>query len=85
MTRTREENAFDEMTSAQLRQAELSALQSEGGFDRRELGTILAALRYWQRTALDVALPEDDIATDGAALDPLSEEEIDELCERINA
>lgn len=54
----------------------------------RELGTVLAALRYWQRRALDGAtqlhcLPEYDIAADGD-MEPLSANEIDELCERIN-
>lgn len=60
--------------------------------DERELATILAALRYWQRDGLssdehgDLATPgpENDIATDGGTHEPLDLDEIDELCERIN-
>lgn len=51
----------------------------------REHATMLAALRYYQR---DMADDHDwlhgDIATDGGTLDPLTVEEIDDLCERIN-
>lgn len=51
----------------------------------RELGTVLAALRYWQRMGLASSFcPEDDIATGAGNLDPLDADEIDELCERIN-
>src|SRR5690606_33858515 len=44
--------------------------------DDRELATILAALRYWQRHGLKPdgstnAIPEDDVATDGGTLEPL--------------
>ena len=61
--------------------------------DERELATILAALRYYQRTGvcldgrngdLIVPEPERDVATDGNTLEPLDEAEIDELCESIN-
>jgi hypothetical protein len=66
--------------------------------DPREFATILAALRFWQRTGLScdhygngndagcLVLPpeENDIATDGSTLEPLGEDEIDELCERLN-
>ncbi|HEX8213800.1 MAG TPA: hypothetical protein VF584_26775 [Longimicrobium sp.] len=50
--------------------------------DERQTGTVLAALRYWQRNAENGA-PEWEIATEpeGGALD---EDEIDALCERIN-
>ena len=55
----------------------------------RELATILAALRYHQAENLqgtseipDQAIRE--IATDGGCLRPLSSQEIDRLCERIN-
>lgn len=61
--------------------------------DNRELATILAALRYYQRTGVcldgcngDLIVPEEerDVATDGGTLEPLGEKEIDELCESIN-
>jgi hypothetical protein len=50
----------------------------------RELATVLTALRYWQ-----AALPESvegyrDIATDGDRFEPLSADEIDELCVKLN-
>lgn len=50
----------------------------------RETGTILAALRYWQREGLMSAGHEQDIATDGGRLEPLSVDEIDALSERVN-
>lgn len=52
--------------------------------DARQLATVLAALRLWQRTDWP---PADlcDIATDGAEMEPLSVEEIDELCERLKS
>lgn len=64
--------------------------------DARELGTVLAALRYWQRTVvpelspeyrgtwgeLDAA-PEIEIADDDEQ-SPLTADEIDALCERLN-
>ena len=61
-----------------------------------ELSTILAALRYWQRTRLAQKTKmwdggagtawkaEQDIATDGGTLTPLSVDQIDSLCERLN-
>jgi hypothetical protein len=54
--------------------------------DSRELATVLAALRYWQRLALaqEERGPEDDIASDGGTLSILQPSEIDALCERIN-
>lgn len=53
----------------------------------RDLATILAALRYWQQD-----LADNDAAGDGPIspehfdddVTPLSVEEIDELCERLN-
>ena len=52
----------------------------------RQLGTVLAALRLWQRKMKNHL--EDpfllDIATDGGILGTLDEREIDELCERLN-
>lgn len=50
--------------------------------DERETGTVLAALRYWQRRAENGA-PEWEIATEPEG-GPLDEVEIDALCERIN-
>jgi hypothetical protein len=51
-------------------------------FTQREIGTVLAALRQWQ----DPTPNNDpyDIATDDGMFEALSEEEIDDLCERIN-
>lgn len=53
--------------------------------DSRELATILAALRYYQRTALGAggAIPEDEILED-AGVGSLDGAEIDALCERLN-
>jgi hypothetical protein len=49
----------------------------------RELATVLAALRYWQRELDEcgpppIAEPFDD------AITPLTADEIDDLCERLN-
>jgi hypothetical protein len=52
--------------------------------NNRELATVLAALRYWQREGLMSSGGEHDVATDGDTLEPLTTEEIDALCERIN-
>jgi hypothetical protein len=61
----------------------------------RELGTILAALRYWQRALNDGGDGERrpncdydgcmDIATDSETIEPLSADEIDDLCEEVNS
>lgn len=51
----------------------------------RELATVLAALRYWQREGLMSSGVEHDIADDGGIWKPLGVEEIDDLCERLNA
>lgn len=45
-----------------------------------EHSTILAALRFYQKHLTDVQ----DIATNGAAHEPLDADAIDNLCERIN-
>lgn len=50
----------------------------------RQLATILAALRYWQRTVPQDARECSDIATNDLTLAPLNDDEIDVLCERIN-
>lgn len=51
----------------------------------RELATILAALRLFQRLPSEMSEPENDIATDGGEFAALSLAEIDALCERLNA
>lgn len=51
--------------------------------DPREIATVLAALRLRQRKGWS-SDPEQVIATDGGTLEPLTDEEIDDLCERIN-
>ena len=52
--------------------------------DERELATILAALRYWQREGLMSFGHEQDIATDGDSINALNAEDIDALCESLN-
>ena len=54
--------------------------------DRRELGTVLAALRFWQRALNWSGAPPGmlPIATDDGEVEPLTADEIDTLCERIN-
>ena len=52
--------------------------------DSRELGTVLAALRFWQSmTAIDSRFLA--IATNGDQQNPLTDDEIDALCERLNS
>jgi len=56
---------------------------------RRELATILAALRFHQAENLQAgrAIPDrfiKEIATDGGLLKPLKSEEVGRLCERLN-
>lgn len=53
-------------------------------FTPRELATVLAALRYWQREGWRSEGHEHDIATCGDTLAPLNEGEIDAMCERLN-
>jgi hypothetical protein len=52
--------------------------------DSRELATVLAALRFWQREGSSSCVPERGIATDGEEFEELSAAEIDDLCERLN-
>lgn len=52
--------------------------------NQRELATVLAALRYWQREGLMSGGHEQDISTDGGKIEQLTTEEIDGLCERLN-
>lgn len=50
----------------------------------REFHTILAALRYWQDNPSGGWRVENDIATNEGQVKPLDNDEIDDLCERIN-
>ena len=54
----------------------------------RELGTVLCALRFLQRHHGHIETTEQDmlneIRTGNGAFKPLSTEEIDGLCERLN-
>jgi hypothetical protein len=50
----------------------------------RELATILAALRFWQEQESPPAR-QYDIATDCGEFKPLGSDEIDALCEQLNA
>jgi hypothetical protein len=54
--------------------------------DNRELATVLAALRYWNRKvdATRESVPEIDIATDGGRFVPLDTDQVNALCERLN-
>ena len=50
----------------------------------REFATILAALRYWQEHDAPPAR-QYDIASDSGEFEPLGNDEIDTLCEQLNA
>ncbi len=54
--------------------------------DNRELATVLAALRVWQRCGLtaDTPTPEDSMASDDGTISILQPAEIDKLCEKLN-
>lgn len=57
-------------------------------FDERTLATVLAALRHYQNHIPDVLDGDDwlhDIATHGGAVEAMTVDEIDLLCEQINA
>lgn len=51
--------------------------------DKREISTILAALRNWQMYPM-IVREQDLIASDDELILPLNDDEIDELCEAIN-
>jgi hypothetical protein len=60
-------------------------------YKNEEIATILAALRFYQREIEHglVPYPDEeyhimDVATDGQTLEPLTPEQIDDLCEQIN-
>ena len=50
----------------------------------RELATVLAALRYWQREGFMSCGHEHAIASNGGEIEPLTGAEVDDLCERLN-
>lgn len=50
----------------------------------RELGAVLAGLRLWQAWEASADESLRDIADGGGAFAPLSDDEIDALCERLN-
>jgi len=57
--------------------------------DRRELATILGALRFHQAENLQGSgqIPDQsilDVASDGGTLKPLSHAEVDRLCQKLN-
>jgi hypothetical protein len=52
--------------------------------NRRELATILAALRAWQVRPYDPADEFAEIATDCGVLVPLLDAEIERLCDKVN-
>jgi hypothetical protein len=58
--------------------------RTDNHLDDRELATVLAALRYWQREGQRSSGYEHHIANRGDTLRPLNNVEIDALCERIN-
>jgi hypothetical protein len=49
----------------------------------RELATLLAALRAFQRLPSEETMPENDIATDAGKFEALTNEEIDKLYEDL--
>lgn len=50
----------------------------------RELATVLAALRLWQSQDGETNSELNAIASNEGQCEPLTEEEIDDLCERLN-
>jgi hypothetical protein len=56
----------------------------------RQLATVLAALRHWQRTTThqqrsDRNFEEHPVVTDGGTFEPLTDDQIDTLCECLHA
>lgn len=54
-----------------------------GIFTDRELSTVLAALRYWNREGLRSEGAEHQIANNAGSIEPLNSGEIEDLCERL--
>ena len=53
--------------------------------NNRELATVLAALRLWQRVRKTTPCEDErEIANDGGTIDPLNNVEIDDLCMNLN-
>lgn len=52
--------------------------------DSRELGTVLAALRHWQKTRDKASSMIAEISTDGKTFDALCNQDIDVLCDQLN-
>lgn len=48
----------------------------------REVSHVLAALRFWQGALISAGIR--DIATNGGEHEPMTVDEIDELCENLN-
>jgi len=76
------ESADNPSKQADLALAEIERLQAGVTFDDQETAIVLAALRMIQR--IGVQDQEQDVATNGGEFDPLGDDAIDELCERIN-
>jgi hypothetical protein len=53
--------------------------------NERQLGTALAALRMWQRETDWELRCQDDTASSVGQFEPLNDDEIDKLCEMLNA
>lgn len=53
-------------------------------YDEAELAIILAALRYWQRSGDFTGAEIQSIASNDGAFEPLDNDEIDDLCQRMN-
>ena len=64
---------------------EVAPSASAHSLDARELATVLAALRYWQREGLASSGHEHAISSNGDTLAPLTLAEVDALAERLNA
>ena len=81
--------ACEEAYSTGVQHGTFVAREEAAILDDRELATVLAALRYHQAENLQgtdgiVDQAALEIASDGGCLKPLSREEIDALCERLN-
>ena len=71
-----------------MRTAELQGLRLESCllYTSHQISTIIAALRMYQfELAINTLGEWLDIATDGGTIVPLDDDEIDALCERLNA
>lgn len=81
------DEALFENTEALNRLIDSAQKMTEGAtvsLNKRELATVLAALRLFQRTDSEETEAENDIATCGGEFDALTTEEIDSLCMSLN-